>query len=133
MKKVYFVHDQQENPAPRAQFLEQVGYELRLFTDGNDCLDAIREDKPDVVLLDILIEGDNGFEFCRTLRRMWGPNELPVILTSKIYRARTFRDEAKQAGAQAYFLRPVKLEELAREIADLCGADLPPMLGGEAA
>ena len=39
--------------------------------DFKALLTKIREDKPDVVLLDILIEGDNGFEFCRALRRMF--------------------------------------------------------------
>ncbi len=127
MKQLVFVHDQQESPAPRAQFLEQAGYEVHLYASCNDCIDKIRHDKPDVLLLDILIEGENGFEFCRSVRRIYSASELPIILMSKIYRTRAFREEAKMAGAQAYFLRPVKLEDLVREVEEHCSNDLPSL------
>lgn len=127
MKQIAFVHDQQESPAPRTQFLEQYGYEVNLYTSCADAIDAIRENKPDLLLLDILLEGENGFEFTRSVRRFYSSAELPVILMSKIYRSRAFREEAKSAGAQAYFLRPVKLEELAREVQELCVDDLPSL------
>ena len=131
MTLIYFVHDKQENPSQRSMFLEQMGYSVRQFTSGNACLDDARKEKPDLVISDILIEGENGFEFCRKLRKTFSGNDLPVILTSKIYRARAFREEAKAVGAQAYFLRPIRLEELGREIGELTGgasAAAPPPL-----
>ena len=127
MKQIAFVHDQQESPAPRVQFLEQYGYQVNLFANVAECLDVIRQDKPDLLLLDILLEGENGFEFTRSVRRFYSSSDLPIILMSKIYRSRAFREEAKSAGAQAYFLRPVKLEELAREVQELCVDDLPSL------
>lgn len=124
MKQVVFVHDHQESPAPRAQFLEQAGYEVHLHSSCHDCLEAIRQNRPDVLLLDVLLEGENGFEFCRSVRRIYSANELPIILMSKVYRTRAFREEAKTAGAQAYFLRPVKLEDLAREVEEHCTSNI---------
>ncbi len=125
MKQLIFVHDQQESPARRAQYLEQSGYEVHLSGSCSDCLEKLRANKPDLLLMDILIEGDNGFEFCRTVRRLFTAEELPIILMSKIYRTRAFREEAKAAGAQAYFLRPVKLEDLSHEVEELCGSTTP--------
>ena len=128
MKQIVFVHDQQESVAPRAQFLEQSGYEVHLFTSCPDSFERIRADKPDILLLDILLDGDNGFEFTRNVRRLYSADELPIILMSKVYRTRAFREEAKTVGAQAYFLRPVKLEELAREVEELSiNEDLPSL------
>ena len=127
MKQIVFVHDQQENPAPRVQFLEQYGYEVHLHSSCAEAIDFVRTNKPDVLLLDILLEGENGFEFCRSVRRFFSAQDLPIILMSKVYRSRAFREEAKAAGAQAYFLRPVKLEELAKEVQELCVDELPSL------
>ena len=127
MKQIVFVHDQQESPQPRAQFLEQCGYEVFLVDNCASGMDLIRGNKPDLLLLDVLLDGENGFDFCRTVRKLYSAGELPVIITSKIYRTRSFREEAKAAGAQAYFLRPVRLDELAREAEELCSSNLPSL------
>jgi len=127
MKQIIFVHDQQESPAPRAQFLEQAGYEVHLHASCTDCYEVLRHNKPDVLLLDILLEGENGFEFCRSVRKLYSADELPIILMSKIYRTRAFREEAKTAGAQAYFLRPVRLEDLVHEVEEHCTGNYPAL------
>jgi len=116
MKAIYFVHDQLENPFLRQHFLESSGYHVVAMGSGQRCLDLCAERVPSLVLMDVLIEGRNGFEICRALRKRFAPDELPVILCSEVYRSRLFRDEAISAGAQRYLLKPLRLDELVREV-----------------
>ena len=128
MKKIFLVHDEQENPDLRASFLEMAGFQLDLMQGADECLQRIGTEAPDVVIMDVLLQGRTGFELCRQLRMTYGPEQLPIILMSLIYRGRTFREEAMNCGAQHYFLRPMKLDELVLAVNLLTGN-----LGGAAA
>ena len=121
MKKIYFAHDQQESPSMRKAFLEMAGYSVTLFKSSGELLAAIETGLPDLVLLDALVEGQNGFAVCRELRKRFPKEKLPVIMGSHIYRTRIYRDEALAAGAQRYLLHPVSLEELAQCVVELLG------------
>jgi CheY-like chemotaxis protein len=112
MPAIFFAHDQQESPAPRRQVLEYTGFEVELFEDGTSLLAALAQRKPDLVLLDVLLPGAHGFDVCRAIRERFTAAELPVLLTSDVYRARAYRDEAEAAGAQEYLLRPIQPDEL---------------------
>jgi DNA-binding response OmpR family regulator len=116
MKKIVLVHDHQEAATPRKSFLEVSGYNVQLIGNGDDAFEEIDEDLPDLVLIDVLLEGLNGFDLCRKLREKWGPDDLPVLLSSGIYRSRIYRDEASNAGAQGYILKPCEPDELVREV-----------------
>ncbi|MEM7518044.1 MAG: response regulator, partial [Planctomycetota bacterium] len=121
MKTVYFVHDRQENPAHRQQTLEMAGYRVIEFSNGEAAFEACQEEVPSVLVMDILIEGANGFDMARQFRAQYKPQELPILLTSKIYRGRLYREEARAAGAQSFLLRPLDLDEFLHEVGTLCG------------
>ncbi|MBK7641924.1 MAG: response regulator [Planctomycetes bacterium] len=121
MSTVYFAHDRQESPTPRKLALELAGYKVTLFTNGVALLEALARELPDAVVLDVLLEGRNGFEICRTLRSKYQPASLPVVLSTAIYRSRAYRDEAESVGAQQYLLRPCEPEELATAVTALVG------------
>jgi CheY-like chemotaxis protein len=112
MPSVYFAHDQQESAIPRRLAMELAGYEVSCFTNGVALCEALARALPDVVVMDVLLEGRNGFDVCRTLRTKYKPLSLPVILTTPIYRSRAYKEEAEAAGAQRYLLRPCQPEEL---------------------
>jgi CheY-like chemotaxis protein len=133
MKVIYFVHDQLENPFLRQHFLESSGYHVVTMGSGQRCLDLCSERMPSLVLMDVLIEGKNGFEICRAIRKRFAPDELPVILCSEVYRSRLFRDEAISAGAQRYLLKPLRLDELVREVSEVLAVDSQGRASGPAA
>jgi CheY-like chemotaxis protein len=112
MPSVYFAHDQQESPSPRRLALELAGYEVRCFSNGVALCEALAQALPDVLVMDVLLEGRNGFDTCRTLRTKYKAASLPVILSTPIYRSRAYKEEAEAAGAQHYLLRPCQPEEL---------------------
>lgn len=122
MTEIFFAHDQQESPSARKSFLELSGFRVTLFESGAELIAALAEHKPDLVLLDVLVRGPHGFDVCRLVRHQYAASELPVILSSDVYHASTYRDEAFAAGAQAYVVRPVDPEELVAQVSALLAA-----------
>ena len=116
MATIFFVHDTQESPVPRQQYLQAAGHTVHLFKNGFECLSVMRDARPDLLLVDVLLEGPNGFDVIAELRRATEVKDLPVILCSGLYTARSFQDAAHQAGAQAYLLRPFELSDLGDEV-----------------
>jgi CheY-like chemotaxis protein len=115
-RHILLVHDQNEAPYVRQSFLEGAGFRVSAVGSSEAALQHIQDARPDAVVMDILIEGLNGFETCRRIRRLHDHQDLPVVLCSEIYRSRAFRDEAFSAGAQRYLLKPLRLEELVGEL-----------------
>jgi CheY-like chemotaxis protein len=124
MKQIYLVHDELETPWVRQHFLESSGYQVTAFKSGVECRNALAEKKPDLVLMDVLIEGRNGFEVCRQIRREISAEDLPIVLCSEIYRSRLFQDEAINAGAQRYVLKPCRLDELVQIVSEILGVNV---------
>lgn len=123
MKTIYYVHDQQGQPASVAHFLELSGYKVELCPSGDQCLEMLTRAVPSLILMDVLLEGRNGFDVCRAIRQHFAPEALPVVLCSAIYRSRIYREEAMHAGAQLYVLKPVKFDELTHMIHELLDAN----------
>lgn len=119
MKTIYFAHDQQESPAPRAQMLEMAGFEVRLFSNGDELHLALGQSLPSLVILDVLLDGKTGFDICRRIRSDYDAATLPILLTSDIYRGHAFREEAHRAGAQRYLLRPIDPADLLAAVNEL--------------
>lgn len=126
MQEILFVHDIQESPLTRKNYLEMAGFQVTLLKNSEDCLKRLGQKKPDLVLMDILLEGKNGFDTCRAIREIITPEELPIVLCSHIYRSRLYRDEAMTVGAQRYLLLPMKSDELLKNVMELTNAGSPP-------
>jgi CheY-like chemotaxis protein len=119
MQQILFVHDFQESPLTRKNYLEMSGFEVTLLRNGKECLEQLARAKPALVLMDVLLEGPNGFEVCRSIRERCTAAEVPVVLCSHIYRSRIYRDEAVAAGAQRFLLLPLKLDDLLVHVMEL--------------
>lgn len=117
MATIFLVHDGQESPVPRQQFLELAGHTVRLLKSGVECLRLLEDVRPDLIVLDVLLEGPNGFEVLTELRRTIDASEVPVVVCSGVYTPRLFQEAAFEAGAQAYLVRPFELADLGEEVA----------------
>jgi DNA-binding response OmpR family regulator len=126
MGTIFFAHDQQEAPDARKNYMELAGYTVRLFKNQKELLAAFKEVNPDLVLLDVLIEGKNGFETALEISQRHPERTFPIVLCSHIYRARVFREEALRCGAQDFLLLPLPLEEFLRRINQAIAYFVPP-------
>ena len=114
--KIFFVHDYQEADDERVRWLEQAGYEVRMFKGSIELGVALRDQDPDLLLLDVLIEGKNGFETAREIGLKHPEREFPIVLCTRIYRGRQFGVEAQRCGVQAFVLLPKPEKEFVRRI-----------------
>jgi len=116
MKTIYFVHDQEESPSARKNFLEMAGYRVKLLSSGRELFNALQEEQPALVLMDILIDGRNGFEVCREIHGRYPSRRFPMLLATRIYTGVAFREEAAVSGAQDLLTMPINLEELVSRV-----------------
>jgi len=110
--------------------LRAASYDVLIAADGRSALQALREDKPDVVVLDLGLPDVSGVEVLRQLRA-W--STVPVVVLS----ARAESVEKVQAldlGADDYVTKPFGMEELAARIraaARRAGSDVPVLEAGD--
>jgi twitching motility two-component system response regulator PilH len=85
--------------------LRAEGYDVITAKDGEEALRRLDSDRPDLVLLDVVMPGKNGFQLCRQIRNDARFGTLPVILlTSKNQEADKFW--GMKQGATAYMTKP---------------------------
>ncbi len=116
MSRVLFLHDQQTNPRTRRQYLETVGFDVAASESGETCIELIEEHAPDVIIIDVLLHGPNGFEVCRRIRELYSPEELPVIICAGVFKRPAYRDVANDVGAQAFHQAPITTSRFIRTV-----------------
>lgn len=91
--------------------LQRAGYRVTMACDGIEALECIRQERPDLVVLDVMMPRMDGFEVLRRLKVDVSTAELPVImLTAKAQDADIFR--GWQSGADCYLTKPFNPTEL---------------------
>ena len=91
------------------RYLERAGHETRLATDGRAALDAVAEELPDLVVLDLMLPEIDGLEVCRRIR-VTAP-DLPVIMLTALGEAED-RIAGLELGADDYLTKPFSPREL---------------------
>lgn len=88
--------------------LESEGYRVLVASEGTKALDTVENDKPDLVVLDIMLPGMDGYEICRRIREF---STVPIVmLTAR--NERTDLVAGFEAGADDYVTKPFSAEEL---------------------
>jgi len=109
--RVLIVDDSPVTGKITQSYLEAAGYQVQTVLDGQSALQAAEDHPPDLILLDVVLPGIDGFEVCRRLRKLPGTAHVPIImLTSKS----TIADKKVgfDAGADDYLTKPVEADEL---------------------
>lgn len=112
MAKVLVVEDDQSLREVLRYNLGREGYEVVMANDGAQALEVTQREKPDLILLDILLPELDGYEVCRILRRQTG---IPIImLTAK--NQEMDKVMGLELGADDYITKPFSLKELLARI-----------------
>ncbi|HEX7054786.1 MAG TPA: ATP-binding protein, partial [Burkholderiales bacterium] len=119
--KVLVADDNPTNREVVARILERGGHAVTLVSDGEQALEAVEHDEPDVVILDRNMPGMSGMEALQALRLVTRDRRLPVIIFSADVTAET-RREALAAGADAFLGKPVEAVRLLEEVQALAAA-----------
>jgi DNA-binding response OmpR family regulator len=117
-QKILIVEDEPNIVVPLQFSLEQKGYQVVVAASGEEALESITRERPDLVLLDIMLPGVDGFEVCRVVRADPQLQHLKVVFLSALGRE---IDVAKgmALSADAYIIKPFSLLEVLAKIGDL--------------
>lgn len=109
-KHILLVDDEVDFAQTMAMHLELRGYEVTVANNGADALNKTKE-KPDLILLDVMIPVMNGYEICRRIRQDADTKNIPIIMLTAKYMSRD-KVEGLQIGADDYITKSSDLEEL---------------------
>jgi twitching motility two-component system response regulator PilH len=97
------------------QFLEKAGFETDAAQDGSECLAKARARRPDVVIMDIVMPGMNGYQATRELSRDPETASIPVVMVTTKGNE-TDRVWGMRQGACDYLVKPVTEEQLVTRV-----------------
>ena len=115
---VLVVDDLEANGRLMERLLSRDGYRLRIAHDGLAALDAIAEDHPDVVLMDVLMPRLDGFEACRRIKDNPATRLIPVVLVTALADTNS-RIKGLEVGADDFISKPFSEPELRARVRSL--------------
>jgi putative two-component system response regulator len=115
---VLVVDDYESNRRGLGQLLEHDGYSVLTASNGRDALEIVARERPDLILLDVLMPGISGLEVCAQLKRNADTRLTPVVLISGAQERQT-RLAGLDAGADDFLNKPVDAEELRTRVRSL--------------
>jgi putative two-component system response regulator len=117
-ERVVIVDDNPANVLLLSQQLAHEGYILHTAGNGDEALDLIAREQPDLVLMDVMMPGRDGFETCRALKQSASTRLIPVVLVTSLYETRD-KVRGLEAGADDFLTKPVNSTELRARVRSL--------------
>ena len=115
IRKVLVVDDSKTELMFMTDLLQKNGYTVRTAENAEDAFRRLAEDKPDLILMDVVMPGQNGFQLTRSITRDPLYADVPIIMcTSK--NQETDRVWGMRQGARDYITKPVVAAELVAKI-----------------
>ena len=115
MKKVVLIEDSKTLAGALTGALELEGVQTVWAADGVQGVAAARKEKPDLILLDLMLPKLSGFEVCKMLKTNDLTWRIPVVIMSTLTDPES-RDRAKEAGADYFIAKPYDLAATLAEI-----------------
>jgi len=98
------------------KFLEMEGYGVIKIGSGEECLEKVKDIKPDVILLDVMMPGLDGWEVSRKLKEDEETKDIPVILVTVRTSKESMERGLEYAKCDAYVGKPIIRDELINKI-----------------
>jgi len=110
-RRILVVDDVETNLRLVQGHLRREGYRVQLASSGEEALLRIEEEQPDLVLLDVIMPGLDGFETCRRIRQDASTRHIPVILLTSLNDL-DHKVQGQEAGADDFITKPFDRNEL---------------------
>jgi PleD family two-component response regulator len=121
-KKILLVDDSGVTLMMEKMILEREAYDLVVAKNGQEAVECARRERPDLVLLDLIMPGMNGLETCAKLRDQEETRDTPVIMVTTRGEAH-FVEKAYELGCTDYITKPVNSLELLTKVRNCLAAD----------
>src|SRR4028119_119024 len=112
---ILIVDDDSTNLKVLFSFLKESGFKVLVAQDGNSAIEKLQEVSPDLILLDVMMPGINGFETCRRLKSSTLTKDIPVIFMTVLSET-IDKLQGLSLGAVDYITKPFQQEEVLARI-----------------
>jgi PAS domain S-box-containing protein len=124
-RRILVVDDNRDSAYSLAKVLKLLGNEVETADDGARAVAAAEAFAPDVILMDVGMPGQNGYDSTRQIRQQpWGRRTVIIALTG--WGQTGDRIQSREAGCDGHLVKPVNLQDLQKMMGELAGA-APPM------
>ncbi|MBI4132421.1 MAG: response regulator [Candidatus Sungbacteria bacterium] len=121
MKKILFIEDEPALQQTLGDFLKEQGYEVIPALDGEAGFAAIRSERPDLILLDLILPKKHGFDVFREMRGDPELAAIPVIVLTNVESGDAIK-QASELGAKAYLVKTnYSLDEVLEKVKGVIG------------
>jgi two-component system cell cycle response regulator len=110
MAKVLIVDDNESFRRLNAEFIKMDGHEVLTARNGRETIDLVRQEHPDILLLDIMMPGIDGYEICRSIKSDPDTQETMVVMITALPPSERFK--SYQAGADEHITKPIQSRQL---------------------
>lgn len=114
MESVLIVDDDRHIAELLSLHLEREGFKVAVVHDGKVGLERVKEDRPELVVLDLMLPSMNGLEVCQEIRALDGPQPIILILTARVEEADAVT--GLEVGADDYVRKPFGIRELVSRV-----------------
>jgi len=114
-RKILLVDDEQAILDLLGAMLRKNGYEIITALNGKTCLKKAHEEKPDLVILDVLMPELDGFEVCRMLKADAATKKIPVIMLTALIKEEDLT-KGLHEGAVCFISKPFSIVDVLDEI-----------------
>jgi DNA-binding response OmpR family regulator len=121
MKKILFIEDESALQKTFGEILRQEGYEMISALDGEIGLRMARSEKPDLILLDLILPKIHGFDVLKELKKDDLTKDIPIIILTNLERVEDVQ-KAIELGATTYLVKAnYTLEEILKKVKKALG------------
>ena len=119
-KQVLLIEDEPNIIEAISFILSRDGWTVKSHSNGADAVDVVRERRPDVVILDVMLPGKSGYDILRELRDDPANSNLPVLMLTARGQSKD-REIAERAGCNAFMTKPFSNADVLDAVRSLAG------------
>ncbi len=108
LRRALVIEDSPSAAEQVTRYLNELGAETVIYTQGNSAITHARQIQPDIIILDILLPGQSGWEILQALKSSVDTRHIPIVIVSVVDE----QERARDLGADSYLVKPISRQQL---------------------